>query len=400
MDHKTLMLSAIKGEPTDRIPFVPRLDIWYNANKINQTLPARYKNASLTDISDDLGLGFHAVIPAFRDYEDENGDADLGLGIYRFKTVPYNAVLHNVKRQVLRGGGLVSVRYTTPYGDISTKVLYDETMRKSGSTLAHVMEYAIKSVDDLRALAYIFENIEVIPKYEYYLQFRENIGQRGLAICFNSLCASPMHYIMKELISVEDFFYMNFDYPGELDQLAESISRYYDKTFAIAANCPSEVVLSGANYDSAIVTPPIFEKYVVDSLNTQAQTLHAKGKFLLTHTDGENKGLTALYKKSGFDIADSICPSPMTNLTLKDIREEFNGKITIWGGIPSVSVLEETMSDYEFDQYLYTTMESIGNGGHIIFSIADTTPPAAKWERILKIDKIIKGFGPVNPMLW
>ncbi len=39
-----------------------------------------------------------------------------------------------------------------------------------------------------------------------------------------------------------------------------------------------------------------------------------KGKFLLTHTDGENIGLLEEYMACEFDIADSICPSPMTKL--------------------------------------------------------------------------------------
>jgi hypothetical protein len=205
-----------------------------------------------------------------------------------------------------------------------------------------------------------------------------------------------MHFIMKELMSIETFFYESFDHPEELEWLEESISKFYYMVFNTVVKSPSEIILSGANYDSAITTPPFFEKHIVPSLNRQAKILHENDKFLLTHTDGENKGLIEHYLKSGFDIADSICPAPMTGLTLKEIKEDFDGKITIWGGIPSISVLENSMNDYEFDKYIDMTLDSIGRGDHIILSIADTTPPDAKFERIKSIAKKAREFGPVD----
>ncbi|MFQ7550409.1 MAG: hypothetical protein ACLRMZ_09005 [Blautia marasmi] len=51
------------------------------------------------------------------------------------------------------------------------------------------------------------------------------------------------------------------------------------------------------------------------ALKEQSDRAHARGKYLATHTDGENTGLMELYLKSGFDIADSICPAPMTKIS-------------------------------------------------------------------------------------
>ena len=396
MNYKELLFSTIKGAATEVIPFVPRLDLWYKANKLNDTLPDKYKNAALMDITDDLNIGYHAVIPDFRDYSDDNGDIDLGLGIYRFKTIPYNVELHNVERKVTREKEIINVEYLTPYGSIHTKVLYSEIMKKSGATLAHVLEYAIKGVQDFEAVAYIYENIEIKPQYDHFLKFKESIGGRGIVAAFNSLCASPMHLIMKELMSVEAFFYESFDNPEELEWLAGKITGYYDKVFEVVANSPAEIVLSGANYDSSIISPLFFNKHIKTSLRRQAESLHKKDKYLITHTDGENRGLLEAYLESGFDIADSVCPAPMTSMSLKDVRDILGKRVTVWGGIPSISVLEDSMTDYEFDKYIDTTMESVGSGDHLIFSIADTTPPGAKFDRIKRIAKKVKEFGPVK----
>jgi cell division protein FtsL len=59
-------------------------------------------------------------------------------------------------------------------------------------------------------------------------------------------------------------------------------------------------------------------------------------------------------------------------------------------------MVESSMNDYEFDKYINELFESIGAGDHIILSIADTVPPLAKFDRILKIAKMAEKFGPVK----
>jgi hypothetical protein len=397
MNFKNLILSTLRGEGTETLPFIPRLDIWYSANKINGTLPDRFRNASLRDITDELGLGYHAVIPLFRDFASEDDDIDIGLGIFRFRAIPYKVELHNVKRKISRfSNGLTEVEYSTPKGIIRTGVIYDETMRRNGASLHVTKEHAIKGIKDFDAIAYIFENAEIKPAYSYFEEFKDSvIGTRGVAVGFGSQFASPMHFLIKELMAIDTFYYTLFDYPEEMENLANRLSGYCSKLFEITSESPAEVIMSGANYDQSITPPDFFEKYIYPSLRYQSEIAHKKGKFLLTHTDGENSGLLELYLKCGFDIADSVCPYPGTSLTLRETREVFGEKITIWGGLPFNIVLENSVTDYEFEKFIDMTLESIGRGDHLILSIADTTPPAARFDRILRIAGRVKQFGPV-----
>jgi hypothetical protein len=87
----------------------------------------------------------------------------------------------------------------------------------------------------------------------------------------------------------------------------------------------------------------------------------------------------------------------MTSHTLREVREAFKGQITIWGGVPSVSVLEGSMSDYNFDKFLDDLFLQMGTGDHLIVSIADTAPPDMKFSRLERIIKLCKEFGPVTP---
>jgi hypothetical protein len=65
MTHRERMLAAIRGEAVDRLPWVPRLDLWYRANRLAGTLPEKYRDATLMEITDDLGWGYHAIVPDF-----------------------------------------------------------------------------------------------------------------------------------------------------------------------------------------------------------------------------------------------------------------------------------------------------------------------------------------------
>ena len=40
--HKSRMLAAFRGEAIDRLPYVPRLDLWYLANSVSGTLPKQH----------------------------------------------------------------------------------------------------------------------------------------------------------------------------------------------------------------------------------------------------------------------------------------------------------------------------------------------------------------------
>jgi hypothetical protein len=127
-----------------------------------------------------------------------------------------------------------------------------------------------------------------------------------------------------------------------------------------------------------------------------AERLHVQGRFLLTHTDGENRGLLEQYLSAGFDIADSVCPHPMTKLSLAEVRRAFDGRITIMGGIPSVALLKESMDDRRFNVFLDDFFAQLDGGDHLILGISDTTPPDAEFERLLQIARCVEEFGPVR----
>ena len=84
-----------------------------------------------------------------------------------------------------------------------------------------------------------------------------------------------------------------------------------------------------------------------------------------------------------------------TRLHLAEYRESFGTHPAIWGGICSVSVLLDSFTDEQFDAHLDEVIAAAGDGRGMIFSIADTAPPAASLDRIRRIGERLADFGPV-----
>ena len=127
-------------------------------------------------------------------------------------------------------------------------------------------------------------------------------------------------------------------------------------------------------------------------LQKLAGSLHAKESFSF-HCDGENQGLLDLIAESGIDIAEAICPQPMTKVTVTDVKKAFKGKVTIFGGIPSVALLENSMSDRNLNQYMKKLFREIAPGDRLSWGSATRPRPNAKFERLLRITEMVKEWG-------
>jgi hypothetical protein len=347
----------------------------------------------LDEIADFIGGGYHKIVPEFLNVRSPEDNIDRGLGVYRLWGMAYRPELVGVDRQVKKEGDTTTVTYHTPVGSVTCKILYTEEMRRAGASITWISEPVIKEPRDYRVVGYIFKHIKIHPDYDNYREYQAKVGEKGYAAAFANLASSPMHHIMKEFLEPTKFYLELYDHPQELRQLSEEMEPYYDEVYRVLADSPAEVVFSGGNYDEMITYPPFFKNHILPHLQKLAAILHPKGKLLQTHCDGENQGLLELLAESGMDIAEAICPRPMTKVTLTEVKKAFQGKITIFGGVPSVALLEQSMSDQGFEAFMKDLFREIAPGDRFILGISDTTPPDAKFERLLRITDMVRQWG-------
>ncbi|RPJ41320.1 MAG: hypothetical protein EHM27_06365, partial [Deltaproteobacteria bacterium] len=384
--HKRRMLATIRGEMPDKIPYAPRLDLWFAGNQQRGTLPEKYRTFQTWEaVSRDQNW---AVAKVVLDYQGFGEEAlwDRPLGIYRIPVQGFLTHLpKGVERTVKKEGDHFRLEYRTPKGNVCSSFLYSEAMRRSGVTIPWISEHALKGPEDYPPLGYIFENLDVEMQAEAYRRWTASLGDDGLAVAYALTAGSPMHHIMKILVDSTAFYYLHRDHARQMQSLAESIGVYFRKVFRALAELPAEVYLIGANFDDTITYPPFFRNHILPWLQEAAEILHSQGKYLLCHTDGENKGLMDYLLDSGMDVADSVCPAPMTKVTLEEYYRRWGKRLTIIGGIPSNLLLAEATTDEEFESYLDDLFKAVPPGNRLILGVADTVPPDARFDRLLRI---------------
>jgi methylmalonyl-CoA mutase cobalamin-binding domain/chain len=393
--HRTRIAAALRGETVDRLPYVPRLDLWYLANSTSGTLPGQHAHRAMNEIARAEGWAVH------HRFADDQLDAAFqplylhrGINVFYSRDTVFDVVLpKDVEVKVHRAGARTRVEYHTPLGVVSTTIHYDVESQRNGITIPALVEHLIKTPADYAPAGYLFEHMDVVPNYERFRRWSaDEMREDGVPIAIGSLDASPFHLIQRDLSDQTQFFIHYKDHYAEMRGLADRITPLMDKMIAILAESPAEVVWWGANFDDMLTFPPYFEKEIQPWIRKVAVALEGAGKRVLCHTDGENRGLMDLIRDSGMHIAESICPAPMTKVTFAEYYRHWSPRLTLFGGIPSTVVLPET-SDADFEAYLDGFFRTVAPGNHLVVGVADEVPPKAIFARLQRIGERIEREG-------
>ncbi len=409
LTHKERILRTMRGQMVDRIPFVPRLDLWWIANNLGGTLPERHKGRKPDDIARAEGWACYHMVPDFTNMIKSPDDIlHRSIGLFNFIQSVYGwRFSKDIEIEVKSEHGQQIVSYHTPKGTVRTVGGLTEEMQRAGASLGWTQEHIIKQPSDYAIAGYIFENIDVFPQYDTAQDYMNEVGDDGVVAAGGaSLAASPMHHIQKEFLDSTRFYYEYNDHPKEMRRLAESVAVYFEKVLTVIGNSPAEVVLWGANYDDMLTYPPYFEKEIVPWLRKVSDYLGTRGKLVATHTDGENFGLMDLIRDSGVHVAESVTPWPMTKVRIEDYYRRWRDKLTIMGGIPESILSANTATEEEFESFLPDLFRNVAPGDRLILGTADSTPPGAVFDRLVRISERVQaegmlpleagGFNPVS----
>lgn len=366
MTNRERMLAIIEGRKPDRIPWIPRLQLWYSFHKNTGTLPEKYHRWDLRDIERDLNMGTPA-----RDAR-----------IFSVRT-------ENVETRMRRHKNEIFTEYITQAGTVSTRHVVVEKLDKAGMS-SYQIEHLIKRPEDYGVVEYIIEHTKLVPNYEQYKVYDQEIGEDGLPMV--GLGACPMHQIMREYLGYEKAVFEMVDHPDRIEHLLRVLTDHNKEMWKIAAESPAKMILHGEHFDSMITPPPVFEEYFRPYFQEFAELLHSKDKILVCHADADSSQLLDLIRESGFDMAEVFTTAPMVPCTMSQAREAWGSDVIIWGGIPSV-ILCEPVSDEKFEAFMLDLFETIAPGDSFILGVADNVMPETKFERIVRISEMVQEYG-------
>ncbi|MDO9538376.1 MAG: uroporphyrinogen decarboxylase family protein [Thermoplasmata archaeon] len=363
INHRDLALAAMRGELVERVPFIARMELWYNYNANRGTLPDHYQNWSLWDIQRDLGIGI------------------FGFGAWDQSF--YKTELHgvNVTRTTDNGTGVTN--FDTPFGKLTAMDRMSDELMEAAGTGARI-EFPFKSPSDYDALEYLLDNTEIVDNFDNYGKFVEEIGTDGIALPFSGYLHA--HQLMINYMGYERFYYELYENESRLLRLVDAIERQQNEILSLAAQSPSQAIEVGGNYDEQMTPPPIFERFFSPFYKKAHEVLSASSKVLVIHGDGEMKKLLSLIKDCGVQVVEAVTPKPMTSIDIKQVRELWGDEVTLWGGLPSI-IFTPVFTDAEFETHIEELFETIGEGKRFILGFGDNAPTDAMFQRIKRIAK-------------
>jgi methylmalonyl-CoA mutase cobalamin-binding domain/chain len=393
--HKERMMATFRGEEVDRLMFAPRLELWYLANATSGTLPKQHAGRAMNEIARAEGWPVYFRFADNQlDPEDQPKYLHRGIGLFGSRDTVYDFILpRDVEVKTHREGGYLHVEYHTPVGMVSTTCQYDIEAQKRGITIPALVKHLIKSPDDYGPAGYLFENMRAVPNHSRYIRWaRDEIDDDGVAVGHGFSATCPIHEIQRDLIDPTAFFLHYRDHQEKMRGLADRMEPLFNALLDIACGSPAPVVLWGSNYDDMLTYPPYFKRELQPWIRKVSSRLAAAGKLLLCHTDGENEGLMDLIRDSGMHIAESICPAPMTRVSLAEYYRRWSGHLTLCGGIPSTIALPET-SDSEFEAYMDELFRVVAPGKRIVLGMSDNVPPDAIFSRLQRLHDRVQREG-------
>ena len=367
MTNRERLLAIMAGESPDRIPWIPRMEIWYAAQLRRGTLPSKYEGWTLRAIERDLGLGTPA----------RNGTV-------------LRKELRDVEVVTEEAGSDTITRYITPVGTVSTRHRRSEILEQGGIDTVRQVEHLIKGLEDYAPVEYMIGHTEIVPTYDAYLAYEAEIGEDGVPMV--SIGVDPLYQFMEELAGYNQAFYHLYDYPERVHHLLGVLEEQAQLVQQVALDSPAKLFLYGQHFDSHMTPPPLFEKYMLPFYRSFADRAHERDKVLACHADADTSMLLDLIVEAGFDMAECFVTAPMVPVTLAQARAAFGTEVIIWGGIPSV-LLCDPVTDAEFEAYVLDMLRTISPGDAFILGVADNVMAEAKLSRIEWVSETMERYG-------
>ena len=356
MTHRERFRAVLEGKTPDRLPWVPRLDIWYSYHQRNNSLPEKYAGMTLDEVRKRLNAG-----KAARD------------GIVYVKTIDGFEV-----REERIGYDLT--RYlVTPVGTVREKFSVNPEFPEGDPMRT---EHYIKSVEDYRIMEFAVRNTHWEPAYDTYVQYNEMVGEEGFPLCH--IGDVPMHLIIREYIGYDRGYLELFDHEDEVLSLNEAVTESFREMQEVVLESPGELFLHGMHFDTQMTPPPFYERYIMPYYVDFCSRLESRGKYLAAHEDADASMLLDLLLRSKIHMVDCFASQPLVPCRLEDAVSAWGDSIVIWGGIPSTILCSDLTSKAEFEQYLDLALE-LSSRSRMILGVSDNVMPETNIGRLEQV---------------
>ena len=364
MTHRERILSILRGEQPDQVPWCGDLDYWANSLIKRGLKPKDFI------LSDDY-LKWHR---------------DLGVGFYLQGYFPYKQHFNNCEVKEWNEGKKRYKEINTPLGSVRECWEYIPTSFSEGP-----VEHFMKSEEDIPVMKYIYENTSFEADYEQAILRKKQVGDQGVVLCY--LPKSPFMHLMALEAGVEAVTMAALTTPDEFMDLLNTMKKPFDQAAKIALESPAEVLMIPENLSSEMVGPDLFRLYMYDYQKEWTGKIRDAGKYSFIHIDGTLSGLIKEEASVGFSVLEALTPYPVGDLKFEDLAGIVgDSKSILWGGVPG-SYFTDCVSEEEFERHVKYLLALMIKEPRFVLGVADQVPPDGLESRVRRVSELVNQYG-------
>ncbi|MBI4671985.1 MAG: hypothetical protein HY741_10015 [Chloroflexi bacterium] len=383
MNSRERIEAIWKRTKPDRVPWTPMLGDSYLRSmpryydrltpEQQQALRTSYKYPSLAPLPSTLG--FQEII-IWEMIRDVRGDVLASVA-----TVEVVDEQVQIRAQVGRDKETAFV-FQTPWGELR------EVVAGSGSAeTVYRVRFAIAERREYEIMTRVLQHRRYRPRYERYAEKQMALGDKGACVV-----AGPDQPLVS-LFRVRDPAELIFDLADEPDRMKALLDLLHaraSEAYRLIAKGPGRAVLTGMAFmTTQLISPRIFEKYVMPYLAEYVQTLHAEDKILICHMCGHIRRLLPMLREAGIDGIESLTSPPIGDTALETFWRELGARAILIGGV-DVNLLLRGTPD-QLRAHVHDVLKRTVGYPHILSS-ADEVPFGTPTENLLAVAEAAREF--------
>jgi uroporphyrinogen decarboxylase-like protein len=359
---------SLFGEAGGRILWQPRIGCWYDDRMFSGVgLPEPYTGLDLYGLYRALGCSarLYEFNACFRRAEDP---------AVRFGT-----------REL--GGDEVETVVSTPVG--SQRAVH---RRSRNSPHPITVKWEIKTAEELAVATWREARAHWSFDAEIYRDLLARIGDLGAPTMFMPRMNIQCLYLEK--MGVERGVMALYEWPEAIGVFFRELEASHDRLIDAINASPVEIVNYGENVHAGTLSPPLFAEHHLPACQRRSERLHAGGKFVSSHWDGDVKALLPYARETGLDGIEAITPVPQGDVTLEEVRDALGEEMFLLDGIPAV-YFDDT---YPVETLLRCTERVIELfAPNLLLGISDEISSTGDIERVRLVSDIVDRYNEGRP---
>ncbi len=343
-------LAVLHNKMPPRLPFITRLEAWYKSHTRANTLPERFRGMTLDQMHAAAGVGRLKFSSPFalrlRGVEVRaafNGEAHFRAhepivenfpGMWDI--VPTDRAGETVTELITARGRLM-LRHRLLRENVET------------GTDPYLVQHLLETDEDFAVAEYMIERAEVVPQLRKVQDDEAEVGENGLVVPL--LYRIPFQQVLLEYLGEVPLFRALHARSDLVRRLLKSLDLQMMQLIESVAALDVPYVEFPDNLHGPMTSPALFQEYCLPVYQKYCQALHAQGKKVGSHTDGNMRPLLRLIPQTGLDACESFSPYPLTPCTFDEAWEAWKTGPRIWGGIPS-PILEARFQEADFRAHM------------------------------------------------